>query len=76
MSTASTTTVKEALPDALAKVRANQPRSLWSDALRRMLRNKAAVLGLLFITLEIVLAPAAPLVAPYHFAERTSGATT
>jgi len=46
MSTASTTTVKEALPDALAKARANKPRSLWSDAL-------------LFVTLEIVVALAA-----------------
>lgn len=76
MSTASTTTVKEALPDALAAAHGHKSRSLWGDALRRLLRNKAAVAGLIFITLEIVLALAAPLVAPYHFAERSAGATT
>jgi oligopeptide transport system permease protein len=76
MSTASTTTVKEGLAGPLADVRGHKPRSLWSDAFRRLLRNKAAVVGLLFIILEIVIALAAPFVAPYHFAERSSGATT
>jgi oligopeptide transport system permease protein len=75
MSTASTT-VKEGIAGPLAEVRGHKPRSLWSDALRRLLRNKAAVVGLFFIALEIVIALAAPLIAPYHFAERSSGATT
>ncbi|MBA3943749.1 MAG: ABC transporter permease [Herpetosiphonaceae bacterium] len=42
-----------------------KPRSLWSDARRRLLRNKAAVAGLLFIAFLLVVAVAAPLIAPH-----------
>ncbi len=76
MSTISTTAVKEGVLGPLAETTRKKPRSLWGDAVRRLLRNKAAVLGLAFITLEIILALAAPLVAPYHYAERSEGATT
>ena len=55
-----------------------QQRSLWIDAWRRLLRNKAAVIGLAFIIFEIAIALAAPLVAPYDYAshDRNNTATT
>src|SRR6266545_940293 len=40
------------------------PRSLWSDARRRLLRNKASVVGLIYIAILTVIALAAPLLAP------------
>jgi oligopeptide transport system permease protein len=42
------------------------PRSLWSDARRRMMRNKAAVAGLIYIALLAIIAIAAPLLAPHN----------
>jgi oligopeptide transport system permease protein len=42
------------------------PRSLWSDARRRLLRNKAAVVGLIYIGLLAIIAIAAPLLAPHN----------
>ncbi len=41
--------------------------SLYRDAWRRFRRNKAALLGLVFIVLLFAVAIAAPLVAPYSF---------
>ena len=40
-------------------------RSLWRDAVYRLFRNKAAILGLAIITLAAVLAIFAPWIAPY-----------
>ena len=40
-------------------------RGLWHDALRRLLRNRPALLGLAIIGLFVVLAVLAPLLAPY-----------
>ncbi len=40
-------------------------RGLWSDALRRLLRNKPAVLGLVCIVVFIGVAIFAPVIAPY-----------
>jgi oligopeptide transport system permease protein len=42
------------------------PRSLWSDARRRLFRNKAAVVGLIYIVILAVVAIAAPLLAPHN----------
>lgn len=42
--------------------------SLWSDALRRLLRNRAAVLGAIIILILILLGIFAEQVAPYHYA--------
>ena len=44
---------------------ARAPRSLWSDARRRLLRNKAAVAGIAFILFLAFVAVAAPLIAPH-----------
>jgi peptide/nickel transport system permease protein len=40
-------------------------RGLWGDAARRLLRNKPALVGLLFIALFVVAAVFAPILAPY-----------
>jgi len=40
-------------------------RSLWGDALYRLLRNRAAVVGLIVIALAALIAIFAPLISPY-----------
>jgi len=42
--------------------------SLWSDALSRLLKNKAAVGGAIILLILITLAILAPLIAPYPYA--------
>jgi len=44
---------------------ARPSRSLWGDALRRLMRNKMAVAGVVVIAIFAVLAIAAPIVAPH-----------
>src|SRR5918993_1873818 len=44
-------------------------RSLWSDAWRRLRRNKLAVVGLLIVVTFSLIAVFAPLIAPYDQAE-------
>lgn len=46
-------------------VRLNKQRSLWSDALRRLLRDKLAVIGLIFTAVALSCALFAPWIAPY-----------
>ena len=46
-------------------------RGLWGDALRRLMRNRPALLGLVFIALFVLSAVLAPLVAPYGPLEGT-----
>lgn len=40
-------------------------RGLWGDAVRRLLRNRPALFGLAIITIFVVLAILAPVIAPY-----------
>jgi peptide/nickel transport system permease protein len=40
-------------------------RGLWGDAVRRLLRNRPALLGLVFITIFVMSAILAPFIAPY-----------
>jgi len=47
---------------------ARRPRSLWRDSFHRLLRNRAAVLGGLFIILLALVAIFADKVAPYDYA--------
>ena len=42
--------------------------SLWSDALSRLLKNKAAVGGAIILLILITLAILAPFIAPYPYA--------
>jgi oligopeptide transport system permease protein len=44
-------------------------RSLWDDARRRLLRNKAAVASMIVLGLLIVLAIVGPSLVPFHFDE-------
>jgi oligopeptide transport system permease protein len=46
-------------------VLARKQRSLWGDALYRLMRNKAAVGGLIVIVTAFLVAALAPLIAPY-----------
>ncbi len=46
-------------------VEARASRGLWGDALRRLLRNRPALLGLFFIAVFVGAAVLAPVVAPY-----------
>jgi ABC-type dipeptide/oligopeptide/nickel transport system permease subunit len=48
-------------------------RPLRKDIWRRFRQNKAAMVGLIFIVLLIVVAVFAPLIAPYSITERASG---
>ncbi len=45
-------------------------RSLWADALRRLARNKAAMAGIVTVLIYIVIALAAPLLAPFNPVEQ------
>lgn len=44
-------------------------RSLWRDALKRLLRNRAAAVGGAVLIVMILIAVFAPLIAPTHFAD-------
>lgn len=55
------------LTGRVTEVEARQPRSLWADALLRLARNHAAVLGAVIIVAVIVVAILAPVVAPYNY---------
>ena len=46
----------------------SQSSSLWSDAIRRLFKNKAAVAGAIVLVVLIVLAVFAPWIAPYPYA--------
>jgi oligopeptide transport system permease protein len=48
---------------------ARAPRSLWSDARRRLLRNKASVAGLIFIGILVIVALIAPLLTNHNAIE-------
>lgn len=51
--------------DRAAAISTKRTRGLWSDAWRRVKRNRAAVVGLGYICLMIVIAILAPLLAPH-----------
>jgi oligopeptide transport system permease protein len=61
MATASTTQERSAELNILAR----KQRSLWGDALYRLMRNKAAVAGLIVIGSAFLIAALAPFIAPY-----------
>ncbi len=50
---------------AQVTIESRASRGLWGDALRRLLRNKPAILGLGLVVLFIVVAILAPAIAPY-----------
>jgi oligopeptide transport system permease protein len=52
-------------PRALDPVLSRRQRSLWQDALHRLVRNRAAMAGLVVILIAAVVALLAPVIAPY-----------
>ena len=54
-------------PEPLVGVRPGRPRTLWSDAWRRLIKNRLAVAGLCVIAFFWLVALLAPLVAPYDY---------
>jgi oligopeptide transport system permease protein len=48
----------------------SRQRSLWYDALRRLTRNRAAVVSAVFIALIIFIAIFADVIAPYHYKDQ------
>jgi oligopeptide transport system permease protein len=59
-------------PSAL-DLKTQKPRSLWGDAMNRLVRNRAAVAGLTVVVLYILLAIFAPLIAQKNPVEQVSG---
>jgi oligopeptide transport system permease protein len=55
--------------DVLAEVAEVQGRSLWQDARRRLLRNKAAVVSMVVLAVIAALALLAPLLSPHAYDE-------
>lgn len=47
-----------------------KPRSLWQDAWRTFLRNKAGILGLVIVGITLFVAIFGPWIAPYDYAEQ------
>jgi len=45
-------------------------RSLWDDAMARLLRNKAAVASVLVLSLIVIMAFVGPMISPYSFEEQ------
>ncbi len=55
--------------DLMERVQAVQGRSLWVDARRRLLRNRAAMASILLLSVIVFLAVFAPLFSPYAYDE-------
>lgn len=68
-----TTTVTASERAAELNVLARKQRSLWRDALERLLRNKAAIGGLLVILAAALIAILAPWISPYDPLKQFSG---
>jgi len=54
---------------AAMEVAAVKGRSLWDDARRRLLRNRAAVASMILLALLVVAAIVGPYLAPYNYAD-------
>ncbi len=57
-------------------VLARKQRSLWGDALERLRKNKAAIVGIVIIVLTALVALFAPLIAPYDPVSTRPAGTT
>lgn len=56
-------------PDALAAVAEIEGRSLWQDARRRLMQNRAAVVSIVVLAVIALLALLAPLLSPHAYDE-------
>jgi len=68
-----TTTSKETLSNLEQFLITRPPRSLWRDASRRLLRNRAAIGGAVIILFFALVAIFAPLIAPHNPLQINSG---
>lgn len=59
-------TVRERAAERMS-ARMGQPASLWRDAWKRLLRNRAAVMGGLIVIVLLLVAVLAPVIAPYGY---------
>ena len=55
--------------DRLAPVAEIKGRSLWADAWRRLLRNKAALVSMVLLAVIVLMAVLAPLLSPHPYDE-------
>jgi oligopeptide transport system permease protein len=56
--------------ELMRKAQNVQGRSLWTDAARRLLRNRAAIVSVVVLTIITLLAIFAPLLSPYAFSQQ------
>jgi len=64
-------------PNALSHARAGRrARSLWGDALRRLIRNRLAFASAVLIIAFMLIALFAPLLSPYGYAEQNYDVVT
>ncbi len=70
MSESSETVSNESLGEELAGEGAVQTRSLWKDAVGRLLRNRLSVIGLIITVFLLIGALFGPYIAPYSYTEQ------
>ncbi|MYC94949.1 MAG: ABC transporter permease [Caldilineaceae bacterium SB0661_bin_32] len=70
MSESSETVSNESLREELAGESALKTRSLWKDAVGRLLRNRLSVIGLVITILLLIGALFGPYIAPYTYTEQ------
>ena len=58
------------MDDQSLTFKTTKPRSLWGDAARTFVRNKAGVVGLIIVSIVIVVAIFAPWIAPYDYIDQ------
>ncbi|MDE3074182.1 MAG: ABC transporter permease [Chloroflexota bacterium] len=68
------TPAQTTLPAAAVAFRPRRQSNLWSDAFRRLIRNRAAIAGVLVIVLLLAIAIFADRVAPYPYDKQFVGA--
>lgn len=63
------TNTAAAIPSKQVKRRRQKKQGQWRDVIRRLFRNKLAIVALIFIILLVIVAIFAPLLAPYDYRE-------
>ena len=70
MSENSDTIAVTSMDDELAGESALNTRSLWQDAVRRLLRNRLSIIGLIITIVLLIAALFGPYIAPYSYTEQ------
>src|ERR1051325_9829924 len=65
------TTLTNPLASTTDKTTTGKGRSLWQEAISRLVRNRAALTGLIIIVLLILTAIFADFIAPYSYAKQS-----